>query len=182
MGEALDNLTPHKRMFVLQYLTCFKPGVAALAIGLAPSTGSTYLVDNDVQVAIAEQMEDRMERVKVDADWVLTRLTEMFEADAADIVYPGTETLRPIHEWPEIWRKMTTAIETKELYDNMGELKGYIKKMKTVDKLKAIELIGKHIDVGAFTEKLQISTDKDLIEQLNKGRKRAQQRNKLKFM
>ena len=38
-------------------------------------------------------------------------------------------------------------------------------------------MIGKHTNVKAFTEKLEITTDQDLTDRLMAGRKRARQRN-----
>ena len=42
---------------------------------------------------------------------------------------------------------------------------------------RALELIGKHIAIGAFKEKLEISGGLNLIERLHAGRKRANMRN-----
>jgi phage terminase small subunit len=181
MNERLNELSPQKRMFVLEYLKCFKPSVASTKIGLAPSTGSAYLADLDVQDAIAEQMEQRISRTQVDADWVLLQLAKMFDADLADIFVPGSNDLRPIHEWPEIWRKMTTSVKIDDKFSkDAGAFS--VKDVKILDRLKALEMIGKHTDVRAFTERIEVATDQDLTDRLIAGRKRARERNSVNFM
>ena len=180
MNEKLNILSPQKRMFVLEFLKTFKPGKAAAAVGLAACTGSGYLGETDVQEAVAEQMELRTLNTQIDSDWVLVELGKMFGADLADIFYPETNDLRPIHEWPEIWRKMTTGVKITTLYGGKGDDKieiGHTKDVKILDRLKCLESIGKHTDVRAFTERVEITTDQALTDRLMAGRKRARQRN-----
>ncbi len=181
MSQLLNDLSPQKRMWVLEYLKDFKQCKAAERIGLSGSVGSTWLGLPEVQEAISEQMEERVERTQIDADWVLEELAKMFSADLADIFKPGTDTLRPIHEWPSVWRKMCSGIKVNEMFSGSGDdraLIGYVKDIKIIDRLKSLDMIGKHTNVKAFTERLEVTSDQDLIERLNAGRKRARQINK----
>jgi len=182
MNERLNQLSPQKRMFVLELLkNNFKIGAAAESVGLVASTGSAFFAEFDVQCAIEEQMQQRVDRTQVDADWVLLQLAKMFDADLADIFVPGSNDLRPIHEWPEIWRKMTTAVK---IDDKSSRESGQytVKDVKILDRLKALEMIGKHTDVRAFTERIEVATDQDLTDRLIAGRKRARERNSVNFM
>jgi phage terminase small subunit len=181
VNEKLNILSNNKRMFVLEFLKTFKPGKAAEAVGLVAGTGSGYLGETDVQEAIAEQMELRTVNTQIDSDWVLVQLAKMFGADLADIFHPGTNDLRPVHEWPEIWRKMTTGVKITTLYEGKGDEKieiGHTKDVKILDRLACLRDIGKHTDVRAFTERIEITTDQALTDRLMAGRKRARQRNK----
>ena len=57
-------------------------------------------------------------------------------------------------DWPLIWRQGLVAgldVET------IGEGAGRITKIKLSDRVKRLELIGKHIDVQAFKEKIEHS-------------------------
>lgn len=173
---ALSVLDTVHKLFVLEYLKDFKASRAALRVGLASSQGRVLLAREDVQEAIAEEMQFRMDRVQVDADWVLQELAMMFQADLADIFSPINNTLLPIHEWPPVWRKMAASVKVKEefVYESgMRDMIGYTKDVKIIDRLRALEMMGKHVNVQAFSERLEVTTDDDLTKRLMAGRKRA---------
>ena len=174
---ALDKLGPQARMFVMEYIKDFKHTCAAERVTGTAGHGKEFMADTLVLDAVAEQVDARNQRTEIDADWVLTQLGQMFNADVADIFDPATNTIRPIHEWPEIWRKMSTGVTVRELKEQ-GQKIGEVVNVKLLDRLKAIELIGKHTDVRAFTERVEIATDQQLMDQLLSARKRARERNK----
>jgi phage terminase small subunit len=74
------GLSPKQSLFVVHYIgDCnWSATKAALAAGYSPnnahSQGSENLKHPAVMAAIAEAMQDRIERTKVDADYVLNRL------------------------------------------------------------------------------------------------------------
>jgi phage terminase small subunit len=176
-NPALNNLSPQKRMFVMEYLKHFNGSKAGITVGLAEGSGTSWLIDPEIQAAIEEQMAERILRMEIDADWLLEEMKQVWEADVSDIYYPETNTLRPVHEWPPIWRKMTTGVQTIELYRGTGEnreLTGYSKKVKSLKESKLLELIGKHVNVKAWSNKLELVTEKELEDALLAGRKRVQ--------
>ena len=59
--------------------------------------------------------------------------------------------VKPLRDWPKIWRQYISNIETISMDD--GE--GWLKKIKWPDKVKNLELLGKHVSVGAFKEKIE---------------------------
>ena len=179
MNQALVDLATVHRMFVFEYIKAFIGARAAERVGITPQQGRALLGREDVQRGIAAAMHERQERVLVDSDWVLRQLADMFTADLADIFEPGTNSMRPVHEWPEVWRKMCSGIKVKAVYeveDGFRDLVGYVQDIKVIDRLKALELIGKHTDIRAFTERIELTTDKELTAQLMRGRQRARVR------
>ena len=174
INEKLNRLTPHKRAFVLEYLKDFKSSKAAERSGINASVGSSLLKETDVHEAIEEQMAMRVDRMQIDADWVLQQLGEMFTADMADIFHPGTNDLRPIHEWPLVWRRMTTGVKVDDKNTRDGTYT--VKDVKILDRLRALEMIGKHTSVRAFQDQIKVTTDQELTERLMAGRKRARKR------
>ena len=104
----------------------------------------------DVQDRIAYLKAKREERTKIDADYVLKRLVEIDQMDVLDIMDENLN-MKPLKEWPKIWRQYINNIESIELSD--GE--GWLKKIKWPDKVKNLELIGKHVSVGAFKENIK---------------------------
>ncbi len=111
---------------------------------------------NQLQLEAAKIAE---EKFKVDAAYVLQRLTEIDQMDVLDIL-ADDGSLKPVREWPKIWRQFISGMDVSELFDGRGderEIIGVMKKIKWPDKVKNLELIGKHVDVQAFKDQLGVS-------------------------
>lgn len=156
-------MTPKQIAFVREYLLDLNATQAALRAGYsartARSMGAENLTKPDIATAIAAAKAERSERTKVDADWLLMRLAEEAEADVADI-YDDHGNLRPVADWPMIWRKgLVAGLET--VREKVGEDEhgnpeyATVQKVKLSDRIKRLELIGKHIDVQAFKERIE---------------------------
>ncbi len=151
-------MTPKQQRFVEEYLVDLNATQAAIRAGYskhtAKSVGHENLTKPDIQAAVAEAMQARSERTKIDADWVLTRLTHEAMADLADL-YTENGELRPVAEWPLIWRQgLVSGLNVKTFADG-GKL-GQVTKVKLSDRIKRLELIGKHINIQAFAERKEI--------------------------
>lgn len=106
-----------------------------------------------VKAAIAKEMEERAKRFKVDSDYVLKRHIEIDQMDFADI-FNDDLTLKDFIKWPLIFRQFVTGVDVSELSTQEG-MAGVIKKIKWPDKLKNLELLGKHVDVQAYKERTE---------------------------
>jgi len=166
----MKALIPKHALFVAEYIKDFDGAKAVRRAGYkvssdssAASRGHTLLQRTDIQAAIADALEARIERVKIDSDWVLQTLFEEATADLADL-YADDGSLKPIHEWPMVFRTgLVVGIEVEEVYAGSGEGRtqiGFMRKVKLSDRLRHKELIGKHVDVGAFRERVE-HTGKD---------------------
>ena len=100
----------------------------------------------------------RQQAQQWDAQQVLARLIDEANADIADI-YDAAGDLKPVHEWPAVWRRgLVAGIEVEALFEGTGDKRvhiGYAKKVKLSDRIKRLELIGKHVTIGAFKEKVE---------------------------
>lgn len=160
----MKKLTPKQQAFVDEYIKDFKGGPAYLRAGfkvssrVAESNASRLLRNADVQAAVTDVIEARSKRTKIDADWVLRRLADISDADLADLYGPDG-SMKPVSEWPEVWRKgLVAGVEVFEEFSGQGQerkLIGYTRKVKLADRLKSLELIGKHVDVGAYRERVE---------------------------
>ena len=161
-----DKLTDKQQAFVNEYLVDLNATQAAIRAGYSEKTakdiGCQNLAKLDIQQAIAKALKERSERTKVDSDWLLTHCSEMLKADIGDIL-DEVGQFKPIHDWPKIWRQMLSGVDIKELFaytgggDNCKEKIGELIKAKFVSREKILELTGKHVNVGAFTEKVEHS-------------------------
>lgn len=152
---------------------------AAIDAGFSPNTAhvkaSVMMRDERIQKRIAELMEERNKRNRVSADYVLMRLVEIDQMDVIDILNDDM-SIKPVSEWPKVWRQYLTGFELADMFEGRGderELVGILKKIKWPDKVKNLELIGKHVDVNAFKERLEVSGTVTIAERMAKARDRV---------
>ena len=155
----MANLTPKQQRFVEEYLIDLNATQAAIRAGYSEKTAKVIAAQNlsklNVQEAIEEAQNKRQEQTQIDAAYVLKRLVEIDQMDVLDIM-DDDGNVKPLREWPKIWRQYISNIETISVDD--GE--GWLKKIKWPDKVKNLELLGKHVSVGAFKDKIE-HTGKD---------------------
>ncbi len=90
----------------------------------------------------------------IDAAYVLRRLVEVDQMDICDILTEDGH-IKPPLEWPAIWRQFISAFDVEEIFAGRGNDRvniGLLKKIKWPDKMRALEMLGKHVDVNAFKE------------------------------
>lgn len=161
---AQRGLTPKQARFVEEYLIDLSATGAARRAGyserMAQHIGYQLLQKSPVQEAIAALKAARSQRTQIDADWLLRRLAAQADADLADL-YDEQGGLKPVREWPDVWRRgLVAGIETFEEFEGQGDerrLVGHTKKLKLFDRIKNLELIGRHVNVGAFREKVELT-------------------------
>ncbi len=146
-------MTPKQQRFVEEYLIDLNATQAAIRAGYKhPDNGRQLLTKTHVAEAVAVAQAKRSERTKIDADWVLARLAGEATADLADL-YDENGGLKPIAEWPLVWRQgLVAGLDVDEEFKD-GEKQGQVTKVKLSDRIKRLELIGKHVDVQAFAER-----------------------------
>lgn len=168
------KLSPKQDAFVREYLKDLNATQAAIRAKYSPKTAqeqSARLLSNVmVRAAIEKAQEKRNERLQVDADYVLRRLTEIDQLDIADIL-DGAGNALPIHEWPKAWRQSISGLDLQEMMT--GDIATVIRKIKWPDKIRNIELLGKHINVNAFKEQIDVNVNVSLAERMAKARERA---------
>ncbi|MGQ6015095.1 terminase small subunit [Serratia sp. IR-2025] len=166
-------LTDKQEMFCREYLVDLNATQAAIRAGYSGKTAqeqSSRLLSNVmVQDRISVLKLERNEQVGVDAAYVLRRLTEIDQMDVLDVLLANGE-LKPVKDWPKVWRTTLSGMDVTEM---AGDSAGLLKKIKWPDKVKNLELLGKHIDVQAFKEKVEHSGEISLIDRIQEARKRA---------
>lgn len=174
-------LTAMQEAYAQEYTKCPENQTqAAINAGFSPNTAavkaSVMMRDERIQKRIAELMEERNKRLRVSADYVLLRLVEIDQMDVLDILNDDG-TLKPIREWPKIWRTTLSGFDLSSTIMNMDEtsIETILKKIKWPDKVKNLELIGKHVDVNAFRERLEIDVKMTIADKMAKARKRVKE-------
>ncbi|HID9280228.1 TPA: terminase small subunit [Serratia marcescens] len=151
---------------------------AAAAAGYknAAVSASRNMDSPKVQERIAELMKQRNKRTKIDSDYVLKRLVEIDQMDVLDIL-KDDGGLKPISEWPKVWRTTLSGLDISTTITNFDEttLENMLKKIKWPDKVKNLELIGKHVDVMAFKERLEVSGTITIADRMAAARRRVKE-------
>ncbi|EAS2261581.1 terminase small subunit [Salmonella enterica] len=174
-------LTAMQEAYAQEYTKCPENQTqAAINAGFSPNTAavkaSVMMRDERIQKRIAELMKERNKRLRVSADYVLIRLVEIDQMDVIDILNDDG-TLKPIREWPKIWRTTLSGFDLSSTIMNMDEtsIETILKKIKWPDKVKNLELIGKHVDVNAFKERLEVSGTVTIADRMAKARRRVKE-------
>ena len=172
-------LTPKQQRFVEEYLLDMCAGKAAARAGFSRKTanqqGHILLDHPGIKAAIDAAKLKRSEQTGVDAEWVLRRLVAEAEADLADL-YTDAGDLKPVEAWPEIWRQgLIAGVEIEALFEGSGDDRiqvGYVKKLKLSDRVRRLELIGKHVRVNAFQDQVVVNAVEGLADRLVRARQR----------
>ncbi|EAY3775004.1 terminase small subunit [Salmonella enterica] len=155
---------------------------AAINAGFSHKTAhvkaSIMMRDERIQKRIAELMEERNKRTRVSADYVLLRLVEIDQMDVIDIL-DDEGGLKPISQWPKVWRTSISAVDINRIRmamkDDEEDIESTLQKIKWPDKVKNLELIGKHVDVNAFKERLEVSGTVTIADRMAKARRRVKE-------
>ena len=86
-------------------------------------------------------------------EWVKRRIiNEIKRISLVDMreIYNEDGSLKEVKDWPEDLARSLASVEVDDLYEGVGKDRkkvGYTKKIKLIDKLKALELLGKQHDM-----------------------------------
>lgn len=177
----MADLAPKRKRFADEYLIDLNATRAYRAAGyrgsdvVCAAEGHKLLRNPKVAEYIAAAMEARAKRTNVDADYVLNRLVEIDQMDVLDIMNDDM-SLKPVPLWPPVWRRYLSGFEIAEIFEGRGEdrdIVGMLKKIKWPDKVRNLELLGKHVDVQAFKDRVEHDVTSDLIAAIQAGNRRV---------
>lgn len=152
------NLTPKQQRFVAEYLLDLNATQAAIRAGYSARTaewiGPQLLGKSHVSDAIQQRMKAREIRTEVTQDMVVKELARIAFGNKRDLMTwgPGGVSLLDSSGLTADAAAMVAEV-SETTSDSGGSLK-----LKTHDKVKALELLGKHL--GMFVERKEL-TGKD---------------------
>lgn len=160
--EYLIDLNATKA-YKVAYPKCKKDETASAA-------GSRLLGNVKVQEYISEKMKEREKRTEITQDKVLKELSNIAFLDIRKL-YNDSGGLKNIQDIDEETAKAISSLETLEEYDGYGEDReqiGDTQKVKLLDKVKALELLGKHL--GMFSDvnvNMKNAVQVELVDDVN---------------
>lgn len=161
------KLTPKQMRFVDEWLIDFNGKQAAIRAGYsaktAEATAARLLRNVKVQAEISRRQKDLQRRTEISQDRVVKELARVAFADVADYVQVETRIIN--RGDIEVPLELAVHKETAELSADQRAAIASIKQgangieIKLHDKIKALELLGRHI--GMFNDKLEVKATVD---------------------
>lgn len=137
-----------------EYLIDLNATQAAIRAGYSPDTASVIgcenLIKPKIKSAIDKAIAERSKRTGINADRVIREIAKIAFVNAADLIDFDTATIDS-----NAVNDDTAAIQSVKV-KYFGE-DGLEREIKLADKLKALELLGKHL--GLFKENIELTGD-----------------------
>lgn len=147
------KLTDKQKKFVEEYLIDLNATQSAIRAGYSPKTaneqGARLLANVSIQEAISKAMAERSRRTGINQDRIVQELARIAFVKITDIVDPDGEINTNASD------DDLACIESYKVEDS-DSVNGSSSKreVKLASKIKALELLGKH--VGMWNDKIQV--------------------------
>lgn len=158
------KLTAKQAAFCAEYLIDLNAAQAAIRAGYSEATakeiGFENLTKPHIQLEVQKLMAERGERTEITADAVLRELLKVARVDIGE-AFNDDGGLKSMKDIPENVRRAIAGVDVLEEFAGRGEDRvqiGYTKKLRFWDKIRALELLGRHLRL--FTDKMEV-TGKD---------------------
>lgn len=149
----MAKLTAKQQKFVDEYLIDLNATQAAIRAGYSPNTasaqGARLLINVNISNAIAQAMAHRSRRTGITQDRVLRELAKIAFVNANDVIDPDSATVRQGAAEEDL--SCIQSVKVKMSESDIGSSSE--REIKLADKLRALELLGKHL--GLFDKRDQ---------------------------
>jgi phage terminase small subunit len=148
-------MTKKQKAFIEEYLLDLNATQAAIRAGYSPQTaneqGARLLANVSISGAIDKAMAERSKRTGVNQDRIVLELAKIAFANMSDFVNMNDVTVKDTATRDDT--ATICSVRIKTFTTKSGEL-GTEREIKTYDKIRALELLGKHL--GLFSDRLKI--------------------------
>lgn len=160
-SETADEIAKRQERFCQEYIKDLNGTKAAERAGYseknATEQASRLLTKANVKAHVQKLLDQRSERTAITADLVLQELLKVAKSDLRKL-FDDSGKLLSVDEWPDDVALAVSSVEVEELFDGHGKDKthiGYTKKLRLWDKIRSLELLGKHLKL--FTDRVDIT-------------------------
>lgn len=153
----MAKLTAKQQRFVDEYLIDLNATQAYLRAGyqvsenVAAVNALRLLKNAKIQEVLSQAMQERAKRTEITADRVLKELAKIGFADLKEVVDWTEEGKVILRASNEVDGSILSEVSETEI--DFGDYIKRTKKVKLHDKMRALEMIGKHL--GMFTDKIE---------------------------
>ena len=150
-------MTERQKRFVEEYLIDLNATQAAIRAGFSVKTaneqGSRMLANVSIQTAISKAMAERSKRTGVNQDRIVLELAKIAFVNAGDVINMDEATVKEDAATDDV--AAIQSIRVKIFPTKDGD--GIEREVKLEPKLKALELLGKHL--GMWNDKLDVNVN-----------------------
>lgn len=150
-------MTRKQERFVEEYLVDLCATQAAIRAGYSPATAGAIGAENlkkpQIRARIDQAMAELSRRTGVNQERVIRELAKVAFVNATDIVDFESAKLLPTATPEDTAAIASVKVKTIPTADGLG----VEREIRMADKLKALELLGKHF--GMFTDNVRLSGD-----------------------
>lgn len=155
-------LTPKQKRFVAEYLVDLNATAAAKRAGYSEKTAceqaARLLANVKVQTAVQEAEQARQERTEITQDMVLREMSKLAFFDIRKMFDKNGKPL-DISALDADTAAALVGLDVQDVTDNDGNYIGFVKKYKMADKIRALELLGKHLGAWEPRDKQQTAVE-----------------------
>lgn len=176
---GLKGITVRQMKFVQEYLASkdFDAKAAFIRAGYSPKAADRgayrVLQKPAVQLAIKEAMERREARVSVTQDRVVEELARIAFLDPRDF-YDEKGNLREITDLPERASAALRGMDVQITGAGEGAPPVTLKRIRMADKVKALELLARHL--GMLNDRLNMALEGDVALRVDRIVERGNKR------
>lgn len=161
-------MTKKQKLFVEEYLIDLNATQAAIRAGYSAKTAqeqaSRLLSNVMVQGSIAKAMAERSKRTGINQDRVIQELARIAFVNPQNVIDSEDASVRENATEDDL-----ACIQSVKVKMMSGEKGSSVEReVRLNDKMKALELLGKHL--GMFKDKLELETDMDLNITIDYGK------------
>lgn len=173
--RKVTTTTKKQKRFCEEYLIDLNATQAAIRAGYSPKSAHAIAAENmqkpTIRARIDRAIAEQSKRTGINADRVVRELARVALANADDIIDASTATLKKDVSRDDTAAIVSVRVKTIPTADGPG----VEREIKLHDKLKALELLGRHL--GMFTDKVEHSGSIDtggqalasILRQLQQG-------------
>lgn len=145
-----------------EYLVDLNATAAARRAGYSTKTadriGPELLGKTCVSQAIQEAQKARQERTEITQDMVIRECARLAFFDVRKMFDKNGKPL-DISQLDDDTAAALVGLDVQDVVDSDGDYVGYVKKYKMADKIKALELLGRHLGIWEPKDKQQTAVE-----------------------
>jgi phage terminase small subunit len=147
-------MTKKQKLFVEEYLIDLNATQAAIRAGYSPSSARQIADENmskhDIKNAIEKALAERSKRTGINADRIVTELAKIAFLNPSNVINFQNASVLETADEEDL--ACISSLKIKRSSSDTGD--SVEREIKIYDKIKALELLGKHM--GMFTDKFKV--------------------------
>ena len=154
-------MTKKQKLFVEEYLIDLNATQAAIRAGYSPSSARQIADENmskhDIKNAIEKALAERSKRTGINADRIVTELAKIAFLNPSNVINFQNASVLETADEEDL--ACISSLKIKRSSSDTGD--SVEREIKIYDKIKALELLGKHI--GMFTDKFNVESESKVM-------------------